>query len=44
MINKVINDSHPWVKILMEKYRTFRVMDRLCTGSGKETGIEQVNL
>jgi hypothetical protein len=44
MMDKVINDSHPWVKILMEKYRTFRVTDRPCTGVGKETGIEQVSL
>jgi hypothetical protein len=42
MMDKVINDTHQWAKVMMTKYRTFRVTGRPCTGVGGETCIEQV--
>jgi hypothetical protein len=43
-MNKVIHDSHPWVKVMMKHYRTYRKTSRECSGVGKDSGIEDVSL
>jgi hypothetical protein len=42
MMHRILNDTHPWVGIIMHNYRTFRVTDRSCTGVGKDSGTEKV--
>jgi len=42
MMHRILNDTHPWVGIVMKNYRTFRVTDRPCTGVGKDSGTEKV--
>lgn len=43
MMNKMIEDSHPWVRVLLTKYRTHRATSRPCTGVGKGSAIEAVS-
>ena len=46
MMDKVIKDTHPWVRTMMTKYRTHRVIGRPGTGVGKgaRSAIEAVSI
>jgi hypothetical protein len=42
MMSKVLHDTHPWVRALMDKDRTYRETDLPCSGRGKGCIIEGV--
>jgi hypothetical protein len=44
MMNRVLNDTHPWVKGVIHGTRTYRASSKPCTGVGKDTGTEKVQI